>query len=121
MDHDKVTRDELIGRCEIDVGGIGPEFDDPPSWLPLYLDNDSDATYGEVLCSFQVIPKSRANQFRRRDIEPATEPCVVEIDVVGLRGLRPRNVFGVKAPYLEFDAGDRDTVKRTEVRREWAA
>jgi len=120
-DHRKKLKDEdwlvLYDPLETEILDFEPGGDDDP------------VSVGGLLCSFELrsmqsvkveeaaaASLSREEQLALKALAPETEFCLVEISLVGVRDMQPREIFGVPVeiamPYVEFEYGDRTADER---------
>lgn len=96
---------DLIGRCEIPISQMTRRFNPSPTWIPLYMES-RDNREGELLASFQLIPIEQSRVERPPMIAPPAVPAVVQLTVVGLRGLVPPGILAIHSPFITFDVGE---------------
>jgi hypothetical protein len=73
-----------------------------PKWNQLYL-KKSNRAQGQILLSFYIFDNEHREDLKKIKIEPETIPFNVEINVLGLRNLKPLNFIKIKKPYISFD------------------
>ncbi|KAH7825291.1 putative myoferlin-like protein [Monocercomonoides exilis] len=111
-DHNTLGSNDLIGRTEIPFTTMTRHVPPEPKWNELYV-GDADEKEGELLASFQLIPRDEAAQEPVQSIRPAMKPCVVEFRCIGLRNLVSKRIFGISNPFLEVDCGEIKTLQKT--------
>ena len=70
-----------------------PELSRQPKWRKLFLE-DPRVPQGELLMSFQLIPKEDVQKYPLQKIKPETRDCIFEISALGVRDLQPYLTFG---------------------------
>jgi len=73
-----------------------------PKWHQLYLPK-SNAPQGELLLSFYIFDKEHSNMFRQIDPVPKTIPYSFEINILGLRDIKPLAMLPIKKAYIKFE------------------
>ena len=73
-----------------------------PKWHQLYLPK-SNAPQGEVLLSFYIFDKDHLNMAKQIDPVPKTIPYSFEINILGLRDIKPLAMLPIKKAYIKFD------------------
>eukprot|EP00941_MAST-03F_sp_MAST-3F-sp1_P004856 g4856.t1 len=114
-DYDKFSADDKCGHvwfCPTDERLI----DDRPAtarlpdphWFPICHENGTPMPVGELLLSFQLLPKSSATLYLpdAPDILPDMKDAYVEVVALGLRNLQAASLTKRPTrPYLEIDCG----------------
>lgn len=103
FDYDTFDEDDFMGMCQIDLtqAEIDPEIAPKPKWRKLSL-GDNYTECGEILCSFTL---STDVEYRRRfNITPKFVETTVDINVLGLRDLKPAvGWLPVNKAFVRFD------------------
>lgn len=73
-----------------------------PKWHKLHLPK-SNTIQGEILLSFYIFDKSHEDMIEKISFLPETTPYTCEINVLGLRQLKPLSILPVKKAYIKFD------------------
>ena len=75
-----------------------------PKWHQLYLPK-SNSPQGELLLSFYIFDQKQEHKFMHRNINPIpeTKPYTFEINILGLRDIKPLALRPIKKPYIKFD------------------
>eukprot|EP00298_Acanthocystis_sp_HF-20_P017867 c21850_g3_i3.p1 GENE.c21850_g3_i3~~c21850_g3_i3.p1 ORF type:complete len:931 (+),score=389.39 c21850_g3_i3:170-2962(+) len=103
-DEDDIS-DDVIGRLTLPAEKAKRSFPLLPKWRHIYHE-DPTVSQGEVLCSFQLIPKSEVSQYPLAPIVPEMRQCIFEISVIGVRDLASYMLMDIDAPYLTFNISD---------------
>ncbi|KAJ8599899.1 hypothetical protein CTAYLR_002819 [Chrysophaeum taylorii] len=87
------------------------DFPDP-RWFNL-MREEKDDTPGQVLASFELLPKSTPDQklAPAKSLEPARKPAIVDIVALGCRSLVPYQQMHMQLPYCVFELEGKDCVK----------
>ncbi len=108
MDKDILGTDMLaygyiwLSESSYDIDELGKLT---PSWVQLHLPI-SNKPQGQILCSFNIINSSRKDLIeiaKNLDITPDTELYSFEINVLGLRDIKPLSILPVKKAFINFD------------------
>jgi hypothetical protein len=73
-----------------------------PRWYKLYTPK-SNQQVGQLLMSFYIFSKESKLGLNNIQIVPKTVPYTFEINLLGLRDLKPLSLLPVKKPYIKFD------------------
>ena len=73
-----------------------------PKWYQLYLPK-SNRPQGEILLSFYILNRKERSLFYNISSIPETIPYSFEINILGLRDLKPLSLLPVKKAYIKFD------------------
>ena len=86
-DYDKAGADDLMGMCVVDMKKVSEDtYEAPrPEWYKLNM-GTKDSEEGEVLLSFNLVDPGYPELF---SIVPETIEATVEINILGLRDLKP--------------------------------
>eukprot|EP00743_Colponemidia_sp_Colp-15_P011268 GILK01012542.1.p1 GENE.GILK01012542.1~~GILK01012542.1.p1 ORF type:complete len:1447 (-),score=299.86 GILK01012542.1:238-4578(-) len=115
LDHDSFSKDDFVGRFLVPPGDLwhDPRTVRTPHWYELSWDDMAEAGGGEILASFQILPRGPTIP---RTIVPTIEPklrtCWLEILLLGLRDLASYQLTAVQKPFVEFDLGDRRSISK---------
>ena len=105
MDKD-IASDDMLGYSYVWLNSssyaINSSQKIKPIWQQLYLEK-SNRPQGQILISFHILDSEHSNLFDEIHIEPDTKPYSVEINVLGLRNLKPLSFLPVKKAYISFD------------------
>jgi hypothetical protein len=108
MDKDILGTDMLaygyvwLSDSSYDIDDIGKLT---PNWVQLHLPI-SNKPQGQILCSFHIINSSRKDLIevaKNLDITPDTELYSFEINVLGIRDIKPLSILPVKKAFINFD------------------
>ena len=106
LDYDRIGKNDLLGSSYVWLSDSPYKFNSvelvKPKWHQLYLPK-SNAPQGEVLLSFYIFDKDHANMFRQIDPIPKTIPYSFEINILGLRDIKPLAMLPIKKAYIKFD------------------
>ena len=107
LDYDS-GRDELLGSTYIWLSDSPYKINDvsemKPKWHQLYLPK-SNSPQGELLLSFYIFDQKDEHKFMYRQINPVpkTKPYTFEINILGLRDIKPLAMLPIKKAYIKFD------------------
>lgn len=110
MDYDTVGSDDMMGMCIIDLSdGTLVRFKGDsreaqrPRWLELNMGKPGTEE-GEILISFNIMEYMENNGKPDYDLRPITKDFMFEINVLGLRDLKPSlGWMPVNKAYCKFD------------------
>ena len=101
--------DDYIGKSVITLTDAHVNHEDAvptPKWHPIkYGYGKAEPTMGELLVSFSIVAqdfKFRATPEYMR-IAPITDEYLVEINILGLRGLQSVGILPVKKAFIKFN------------------
>ena len=107
LDYDS-GKDELLGSTFIWLSDspykINETTEMKPKWHQLYSAK-SNSPQGEILLSFYIFDQKQEHKFMYRNINPVpeTKPYTFEINILGLRDLKPLAMLPIKKAYIKFD------------------
>ena len=106
LDYDKIGKDDLLGSSYVWLSDSPCIINDSkkikPKWHQLYLPK-SNSPQGEILLSFYIFDKDHKNLYREINPIPETIPYTFEINILGLRDIKPLSVLPIKKAYIKFD------------------
>ena len=106
LDYDKIGKDDLLGITYIWVSDSPHSINDTkpvkPTWHQLYLPK-SNRPQGEILLSFYIFDQEHKNMVREINPIPETVPYYFEINILGLRDIKPLAMLPIKKPFIKFD------------------
>ena len=73
-----------------------------PKWHQLYLPK-SNAPLGELLLSFYIFDQEHHTMYRQINPVPKTVDYSFEINILGLRDIKPLAMLPIKKAYIKFD------------------
>ena len=75
-----------------------------PKWHQLYLPK-SNSPQGEILLSFYIFDQKQEHKFMYRNINPIpeTKPYTFEINILGLRDIKPLAMIPIRKAFIKFD------------------
>ena len=73
-----------------------------PKWHKLFLPK-SNKQQGQILLSFYILDKEHENIIPNIRIEHKVTLYDFEINILGLRQLKPLGIIGIKKPFIKFD------------------
>ena len=107
LDYDK-GKDDLLGSSYIWLSDSPYKINDisvmKPKWHQLYLPK-SNSPQGEILLSFYIFDQTPEHKFMYRNINPIpeTKPYTFEINILGLRDIKPLAMLPIKKAFIKFD------------------
>ena len=112
-DYDRFVRDDLLGSSYVWLSDSPYSLNDPkkkikPKWHQLYLPK-SNAPQGELLLSFYIFEEKGQRSedidemIKSIDPDPETEAYSFEINILGLRDIKPLAMLPIKKAYIKFD------------------
>ena len=106
LDYDKIGKDDLLGSSYVwlsdSLYGINNTKAVKPQWHQLYLPK-SNSPQGEILLSFYIFDKDHRDIYREINPIPETVPYSFEINILGLRDIKPLTILPIKKAYIKFD------------------
>ena len=105
-DHDTLSYNDLLGYsyawlCDADVK-INETSLAEPKWHQLFLPK-SNSPQGELLLSFYIFDNEHQNMIGKIQTTPETIPYSFEINILGLRDLKPFSMLPIKKAYINFE------------------
>ena len=112
-DYDRFVKDDLLGSSYVWLSDSPYSLNDikkkiKPKWHQLYLPK-SNAPQGELLLSFYIFeekdqnPETIDKMIENIDPDPETEAYSFEINILGLRDIKPLAMLPIKKAYIKFD------------------
>lgn len=102
-------------RLSLDSAQVSNALTDllkPPEWLHLRGMDGKLHDMGEILISYQVIPRNEIKTIPKSpDISPMTRRAWLDCHIVGLRNLKKIGTFPIYRPYLTLSIFDANTGK----------
>ena len=101
-------KNDLLGYSYIWLGDspykINETTEMKPKWHQLYLQK-SNSPQGELLLAFYIFDQTPENKYKFRNIQPVpkTKPYTFEINILGLRDIKPLTMLPIKKAYIKFD------------------
>ena len=105
-DYDTLSANDLLGYsyvwlCDADVK-INDTSLAEPKWHQLFLPK-SNSPQGELLLSFYIFDNEHQNMIGQIQTTPETIPYTFEINILGLRDLKPFSMLPIKKAYINFE------------------
>ena len=112
-DYDRFKSNDLLGSSYVWLSDSPYSLNDykkkiNPKWHQLYLPK-SNAPQGELLLSFYIFEEKGKNRaeidemIKAIDTDPKTEAYSFEINILGLRDIKPLAMLPIKKAYIKFD------------------
>ena len=105
-DHDTLSYNDLLGYSYVWVCDSDVKINDTslatPKWHQLYLPK-SNSPQGELLLSFYIFDLQHQNMISQIQTTPETIPYTFEINILGLRDLKPFSMLPIKKAYINFE------------------
>ena len=105
-DHDTLSYNDLLGYSYVWVCDADVKINDTslavPKWHQLYLPK-SNSPQGELLLSFYIFDLDHQNMISKIQTTPETIPYTFEINILGLRDLKPFSMLPIKKAYINFE------------------
>ena len=106
LDYDKIGKDDLLGSSYVWLSDSPYVVNDTkavkPKWYQLYLPK-SNSPQGEILLSFYIFDKDHKDKYREINPIPETVPYSFEINILGLRDIKPLTILPIKKAFIKFD------------------
>ena len=106
LDYDKIGKNDLLCSSYVWLSDSPYRLNSTelvkPKWHQLYLPK-SNAPQGEILLSFYIFDKDHSTMFRQIDPVPKTVPYSFEINILGLRDIKPLAMLPIKKAFIKFD------------------
>ena len=84
-----------------------------PKWHDLYLPK-SNKKQGQIMLSFYLFDEVNLENKNQIDFLPKTRPYSCEINILGLRDLKPLSMLPVKKPFIKFDMNSLNVTGKDE-------
>ena len=105
-DYNKYTSNDLLGYSYVWLSDSPYRLNETelvkPKWHQLYLPK-SNAPQGELLLSFCIFDKNHTDLYSQINPIPKTIPYSFEINILGLRDIKPLSMLPIKKAYIQFD------------------
>ena len=105
-DYDSLTKDDLLAYSYIWLSDANYAINSidlvKPKWHQLYLPK-SNRQQGEILISFYILDSNHSKCMYDIVSIPETVPYSFEINLLGLRDLKPLSLLPVKKAFIKFD------------------
>ena len=106
LDYDKIGKDDLLAYNYVWLSDSHYHINNSnlvkPRWNQLFLPK-SNKPQGEILLSFYIFDNEHRNEIYNITSIPETTPYSFEINILGLRDLKPLSILPVKKAYIKFD------------------
>ena len=106
MDYNRIKSHSLLGSSYVWLSDSPYRLNSfeliKPKWHQLYLPK-SNAPLGEILLSFYIFDESHRNMIQNLNPIPETIPYTFEINILGLRDIKPLAMLPIKKAYIKFD------------------
>ena len=106
IDHNRVFDDFPLGYNYLWLCNSAYTLNDiearEPKWHKLFLPK-SNKQQGQLLMSFYVFDNEHLNLIPQINIKQEVVPYNFEINILGLRQLKPLGIIGIKKPFIKFD------------------
>ena len=116
-DYDKLSSDELLGYSYVWLSDMNYRMNSSelvkPKWQQLFLPQ-SNRPQGEILLSFYILDNEHRHLAYEIDSIPKTKPYSFEINILGLRDLKPLSLLPVKKAFIKFDMNSLNVTGRKE-------
>ena len=116
-DYDKLSKDDLMGYSYIWLSEANFSINSTdlvrPKWHHLFLPK-SNRQQGEILISFYIFDSQHRNLAYEIQSIPETVPYSFEINILGLRDLKPLSIIPVKKAFIKFDMNSLNVTGQTE-------
>ena len=116
-DYDKLSKDDLIAYSYIWLSEtyftINSTEQVRPKWKQMYLPK-SNRPQGQLLISFYIFDSKHQDDIENVKCEPETIPYSFEINILGLRDLKPLSLLPVKKAFIKFDMNSLNVTGKEE-------
>ena len=106
LDYDKLGSNDMLGYNYVWLSDahylINKSEPVKPKWCQLFLPK-SNRPQGEILLSFYILTRDQRSLIYNISSKPETIPYSFEINILGLRDLKPLSLLPVKKAYIKFD------------------
>ena len=117
MDHNKILSNVCIGYNYLWLSNAAYTLNDTqlvrPRWHNLFLPK-SNKQQGKIMLSFYIFGKEFSHLINQINYFPETMPFSCEINILGLRQLKPLSVFPVKKAFIKFDMNSLNVTGKQE-------
>mgnify|MGYP002623964632 CR=1 FL=1 len=106
LDYDRVGKDDVLGSSYVWLSDSPYNINNTkvvkPKWHQLYLPK-SNKPQGEILLSFYIFDQDNKDLSRKINPVPETESYSFEINILGLRDMKPLSMLPIKKAFIKFD------------------
>ena len=106
LDYDTIGKGDLLGSSYVWLSDSPYKLNSTelvkPKWHQLYLPK-SNAPLGEILLSFYIFDKDHYKMSNAINPKPKTIPYTFEINILGLRDIKPLAMLPIKKAFIKFD------------------
>ena len=106
LDYDRIGKDDILCSSYVWLSDSPCKFNSyelvNPKWHQLYLPK-SNAPLGEILLSFYIFDQDHRTMYRQINPVPETVDYSFEINILGLRDIKPLAMLPIKKAYIKFD------------------
>ena len=117
IDYNKVLSNVPIGYNYVWLSDSAYTVNDTqlvePRWHKLLLPK-SNKNQGKIMLSFYIFDSAHKEMKDKINYIPETMPFSCEINILGLRQLKPLSVFPVKKAFIKFDMNSLNVTGKTE-------
>jgi hypothetical protein len=117
IDYNKVLSNVPIGYNYIWLNNAAYSLNDStllrPRWHNLFLPK-SNKQQGQIMLSFYIFDSQHKDLINKINYIPETIPYRCEMNILGLRELKPLSVFPVKKAFIKFDMNSLNVTGRPE-------
>ena len=117
LDYDKIGKDDLLAYSYIWLSDSHYHINNTnlvkPKWSQLFLPK-SNKPQGEILLSFYIFDNNHRKEINNLSPIPETTPYSFEINILGLRDLKPLSILPVKKAYIKFDMNSLNVTGKEE-------
>ena len=106
LDYNRIIKDNLLGSSYVWLSDSPYRYNSveliKPKWHQLYLPK-SNSPLGEILLSFYIFDDEHRHMIKDLNPIPKTIPYSFEINILGLRDIKPLAMLPIKKAYIKFD------------------
>ena len=106
LDYNRIKKDNLLGSSYVWLSDSPYRYNSveliKPKWHQLYLPK-SNSPLGEILLSFYIFDDEHRHMIKDLNPIPKTIPYSFEINILGLRDIKPLAMLPIKKAYIKFD------------------
>ena len=117
IDHNKILSNTPIGYNYLWLSESAYTLNDTalvrPKWHNLFLPK-SNKMQGQIMLSFYIFEEGKEEMKDKINFLPETIPYTCEINILGLRQLKPLSVLPVKKAFIKFDMNSLNVTGRPE-------